>query len=50
MNKIQRKLNQYYEDVGIAPIANMPVTPGNLDDIFAAFRISGRNCVFLSPM
>ncbi len=35
MNKIQRKLNQYYEDVGIAPITD---TPGNLEDIFAAFR------------
>ena len=38
MNKIQRKLNQYYEDVGIAPIADIPVTPDNLDDIFTAFR------------
>lgn len=38
MNKIQRKLNQYYEDVGIAPITDIPVTLGNLDAIFAAFR------------
>ncbi|MCY3681236.1 MAG: hypothetical protein OXH16_07550 [Gemmatimonadetes bacterium] len=38
MNKIQRKLNQYYEDVGIAPITNIPVTLGNLDAIFDAYR------------
>ena len=45
MNKIQRKLNQYYEDVGIAPITDIPVTPGNLDAIFAAFRCPNKdNC------
>lgn len=38
MNKIQRTLNQYYEDVGIAPITNIPVMPNNLDAIFADFR------------
>ena len=43
MNKIQRKLNQYYEDVGIAPITDIPVTPGNLDTIFAAFRCPNNN-------
>ncbi len=43
MNKIQRKLNQYYEDVGIAPITNIPVTPGNLNAIFAVFRCSNKD-------
>lgn len=38
MNKIKRKLNQYYEDVGIAPITDIPVTLGNRDAIFTAFR------------
>ncbi|MYB58732.1 MAG: hypothetical protein F4X51_20305 [Gemmatimonadetes bacterium] len=39
MNKIQRKLNQYYEDVGIAPIPDMPV----LNAIFAAFRCPNKD-------
>ena len=43
MNKIQRKLNQYYEDVGIAPITDIPVTSGNLDAIFAAFRCPNKD-------
>ncbi len=43
MNKIQRKLNQYYEDVGITPITDIPVTPGNLDAIFAAFRCPNKD-------
>ncbi len=43
MNKIQRKLNQYYEDVGIAPITNIPVTPGKLNAIFAVFRCSNKD-------
>ena len=43
MNKIQKKLNQYYEDVGIAPITDIPVTSNNLDAIFAAFRCPNKD-------
>ena len=44
MNKIKRKLNQYYEDVGIAPITDICVTSDNLDAIFVAFRCSYKKC------